>query len=995
MTQETALQRIRQAKDTHAETLDLSKLNLESLPAELWELTQLKELSLSRNQLTGLPSAIGNLAHLEILSIGVNQLASLPQELFALAQLKVLSLGSNQLTDLPPAIGSLAHLERLDLGGNQLASLPPELFALAHLEKLDLGGNQLASLPPELFALAQLKELRLWSNQLTDLPPAIGNLAHLEILYLSVNQLAFLPPELFALAQLKELYLGSNQLTDLPPAIGNLAHLEILVLGYNQLAFLPPELFALAQLKVLSLGSNQLTDLPPAIGNLAHLEILSIGNNQLAFLPPELFALAQLKELDLYENQLTDLPPAIGNLANLKDLDLHINQLNVLPHEILNLRALERLNLNDTPLAIALPAELLGRFWEGNNAQPILDFYEKLWAEGGRPLGEARVLVVGQPSVGKTSLVRRLMDGTYDDKEKSTMTVEMRVLPTGECQALVWDFGGQEYMHATHPFFFSRRCLYLLVINVRNEKDHNRLEYWLQTIRSYGEDSPVIIVGNQADRNQHKLDIPKNRLQREYPNIQAFVETSAQDNLGIEELRAAIIAQMESMPQVRVELPVSYLAVKETLEAEKRDIISLDRYAELCKQNNVTDKTNQDNLLALLHDMGTVFCFKDEKGQPVSEIGVLNPNWVTQGVYKVLTSEKIRAGVKGKLTTQMLDEILSDYAARHRRLIADLMKRFELCYPADDSTYWLPNAMEQDEPAQLGDWASALTFEYQYPELPESVITRFIVKTHVWIRAAQVWRYGVILEKDGNAALVRADTGKKRAVIQVTGRENTRRDFLAQLRGHFDEIHKPFAEPPPAFIYPPQYPELPISFEKLKTFERDNVPDFYEDYKGKAVKINVRETLDGFTTPAERQKERGRESSYDDRAPREVHYHDHKHIEVGRDVVGGVLNMGDENQITQNITHAAELKESMEALVKETQEVLKRLAESDAKEELKDNLERLQSEMQKSKPKKEWYEVSVKGLIQAAENLNDLGKPVISLAGKVLKLLLGAGDRIA
>jgi hypothetical protein len=44
----------------------------------------------------------------------------------------------------------------------------------------------------------------------------------------------------------------------------------------------------------------------------------------------------------------------------------------------------------------------------------------------------------------------------------------------------------------------------------------------------------------------------------------------------------------------------------------------------------------------------------------------------------------------------------------------------------------------------------------------------------------------------------------------------------------------------------------------------------------------------------------------------------------------------------------------------------------------------------KPKPNKRWYSVSVEGLIKAAENLDKLGTPVISLATKVLTLLSGA-----
>ena len=206
--------------------------------------------------------------------------------------------------------------------------------------------------------------------------------------------------------------------------------------------------------------------------------------------------------------------------------------------------------------------------------------------------------------------------------------------------------------------------------------------------------------------------------------------------MGIGELRDAIIKQVDALPQVRVELPVSYLAVKEGMNAEKqrKNIISLERFVELCEENNIKDKRDQDNLLALLHDLGTIFHFKDEDGQAISEVGILNPNWVTNGVYRVINSEQVRKETKGKLTMEMAHQILpsGEYAHHHCRLIVDLMKRFELCYQADDSTFWLPNLMDKSEP-DTGSWDSALTFEYEYPELPENVITRFIVRTHSWL----------------------------------------------------------------------------------------------------------------------------------------------------------------------------------------------------------------------------------------------------------------------
>ncbi len=125
----------------------------------------------------------------------------------------------------------------------------------------------------------------------------------------------------------------------------------------------------------------------------------------------------------------------------------------------------------------------------------------------GQAPGEARLLFVGPPGAGKTSLACRLVDGSYIENRSSTRTVETHPLPLGAYTAQVWDFGGQDFMHATHPVFFSARCVYVLVLNVRHTYEQNRVEYWLRTLRAYGGDSPVIVVGNHADAQGHLKEI--------------------------------------------------------------------------------------------------------------------------------------------------------------------------------------------------------------------------------------------------------------------------------------------------------------------------------------------------------------------------------------------------------------------------------------------------------------------------------------------------------
>ncbi len=81
-----ALARIEQAKKEKSTTLDLSGLELTTLPDQLFDLVHLKELNLSGNNLTGIPPHISRLEALEVLKLWENQITGLPEEIGTLSQ---------------------------------------------------------------------------------------------------------------------------------------------------------------------------------------------------------------------------------------------------------------------------------------------------------------------------------------------------------------------------------------------------------------------------------------------------------------------------------------------------------------------------------------------------------------------------------------------------------------------------------------------------------------------------------------------------------------------------------------------------------------------------------------------------------------------------------------------------------------------------------------------------------------------------------------------
>jgi hypothetical protein len=62
----------------------------------------------------------------------------------------------------------------------------------------------------------------------------------------------------------------------------------------------------------------------------------------------------------------------------------------------------------------------------------------------------------------------------------------------------VYDFGGQAEQYATHTFFLSTRCVFLLVINL-HAPDHADISYWLQQITATAAPYKLIIVFTHVD----------------------------------------------------------------------------------------------------------------------------------------------------------------------------------------------------------------------------------------------------------------------------------------------------------------------------------------------------------------------------------------------------------------------------------------------------------------------------------------------------------------
>ena len=110
--------------------INLSENHLERVPAELFQLSSLTNLTLKYNEIKYLPTSedlASNLysAKLETLSLDYNDLTSLPDDMiWGLAKsLTILSVQNNKLEDIPPGLWVMPKLTTIKFAQNHLSSL--------------------------------------------------------------------------------------------------------------------------------------------------------------------------------------------------------------------------------------------------------------------------------------------------------------------------------------------------------------------------------------------------------------------------------------------------------------------------------------------------------------------------------------------------------------------------------------------------------------------------------------------------------------------------------------------------------------------------------------------------------------------------------------------------------------------------------------------------------------------------------------------------------
>ena len=168
---------------------------------------------------------------------------------------------------------------------------------------------------------------------------------------------------------------------------------------------------------------------------------------------------------------------------------------------------------------------------------------------------EAKIVLLGDVSVGKTSIASRYCKNSFNDHHINTIggayQQQKVVLNNGVMVKLhIWDTSGQERFRAMTNLYYRDAQVAILTYDITNESSFNSIEFWIKELRYKVENENMILclVGNKCDVNINERKIMTNKGKNyANENNMIFYETSAKTGEGVKDLFVTIANKVYEM----------------------------------------------------------------------------------------------------------------------------------------------------------------------------------------------------------------------------------------------------------------------------------------------------------------------------------------------------------------------------------------------------------------------------------------------------------------
>ncbi len=151
-----------------------------------------------------------------------------------------------------------------------------------------------------------------------------------------------------------------------------------------------------------------------------------------------------------------------------------------------------------------------------------------------------KFVVIGDASVGKTSIIMRFIEHKFVADYRSTIGLNLlahthNLLGNAEINFQIYDIGAHDFFRRVRRAYYTGAHACFIVYDITRRETFDHVQKWFDELTEFVGTLPICLIGNKADLEEERKVTPEDAIKMAEKLEASFLETSAKTGANVDD----------------------------------------------------------------------------------------------------------------------------------------------------------------------------------------------------------------------------------------------------------------------------------------------------------------------------------------------------------------------------------------------------------------------------------------------------------------------------